>query len=373
MDIKVDPAVNVVDVGHLMRSAVKRPPSLPALTGLRFFAALAVLLFHFGAGFAERGGVPGAVARLLHNGYLGVSLFFVLSGFILTYTHQWEILDRRFLADFYMARFARIYPVYLLALLIGLPVLIHPLSRSGVAAVLTMTQSWTPPLSTSGYLWVMQAWTLSVEFAFYLVFPGVLLFAKKLNPAGTALIAAAAAAIIVIFGLSSITPGTLSIPHLSPSTVLPIPLLRSAEFVYGVMLCRLTVLNPYWSKAMGGHLFEVLMIAIVVAVLCLASSVQSKALFTVAIGILIVQLAGGYGLVTAALSSKPLLLLGGASYALYLLQGPMRAICDQYVPHPFDRFLSPIVTIAGAIALFLYWEQPCRRLLLSAYRRVADR
>jgi len=219
----------------------------------------------------------------------------------------------------------------------------------------------------------MQAWTLSVEFAFYLVFPGVLLFAKKLNPAGTALIAAAAAAIIVIFGLSSITPGTISIPHLSPFTVLPIPLLRSAEFVYGVMLCRLTVLNPCWSNAMGGHLFELLMIAIVVAVLCLASSVQSKALFTVAIGILIVQLAGGYGVVTAALSSKPLLLLGGASYALYLLQGPMRAICDQYVPHPFDRFLSPIVTIAGAIALFLYWEQPCRRLLLSAYRRVADR
>jgi peptidoglycan/LPS O-acetylase OafA/YrhL len=373
MDSKVDTAVDISDVSHLTRSAVKRPPSLPALTGLRFFAALAVLLFHFGAGFAEQGAVPSAVVHLLQNGYLGVSLFFVLSGFILTYTHQRDTLDRRFLADFYMARIARIYPVYLLALLVALPVLAHPLSMADVAAVLTMTQAWTPPRSSSGFLWVMQAWTLSVELAFYLFFPAVLLFAKKLNLAGTALVAAAAAALIVIFGLSSVPPGTPRIPYLSPSTVLPIPLLRSAEFVYGVMLCRLTVLYPHVSKAIGGHLFELLMIAMVVAIMCLASDVHSKALFTVVIGMLIVQLASGYGMVTAALSSKPLLLLGGASYALYLLQGPVRAICNQYVPHPLDRFLSPIVTIAGAIAIFLYWEQPSRRMLLSAYRRITGR
>jgi peptidoglycan/LPS O-acetylase OafA/YrhL len=369
MDSKVDRAIDIAEVGQSTRSAVKRPPSLPALTGLRFFAALVVLLFHFGAGFAERGGIPTPVVHLLQNGYLGVSLFFVLSGFILTYTHQWDILDRRFLADFYVARFARIYPVYLLALLAALPVLAHPLSMPGVVAVLTMTQAWTPPLSSSGFLWVMQAWTLSVELAFYLFFPAVLLSAKQLNAAATALVAAAAAALIVIFGLSSIWPGTSSIPHLSPSTVLPIPLLRSAEFIYGVMLCRLTVLCPHLSKAIGGHLFELLMIAAVVAIMCVASNVQSKALFTVAIGVLIVQLAGGYGVITAALSSKALLLLGGASYALYLLQGPARAICEQYVPHPFDRFVSPVATIAGAILVFLFWEQPCRRLLLSSYRR----
>jgi peptidoglycan/LPS O-acetylase OafA/YrhL len=88
---------------------------------------------------------------------------------------------------------------------------------------------------------------------------------------------------------------------------------------------------------------------------------------------LIFQLAGGYGVLTAVLSSKPLILLGGASYALYLLQGPLRAICEQYIPHPFDRFLSPVVTIAAAIAVFQFWEQPCRRMLLSTYKSIANR
>jgi peptidoglycan/LPS O-acetylase OafA/YrhL len=372
MDSKLDITVDVAKVSHLTRSAVKRPPSLPALTGLRFFAALAVLLYHYGAAFAERSGIPSPLAHMLHNGYLGVSLFFVLSGFILTYTHQRDVLDGRFLADFYMARFARVYPVYLLALIIALPVLARPLSPADVAAVLTMVQSWTPPQSSTGYLWVMQAWTLSVEMAFYLFFPAILLCAKQLNALTTGLAAAAAAALILIFGLSSVPPGTPSIPYLS-STALPIPLLRSAEFVYGVMLCRLTVLYPHLSKAIGGNALEILLAAIVVATLCFASDVHSKAVFTVVIGVLIFQLAGGYGVLTALLSTKPLILLGGASYALYLLQGPLRAICEQYIPHPFDRFLSPVVTIAAAIAVFQFWEQPCRRMLLSAYRSIVSR
>src|SRR5258708_26869029 len=57
---------------------------LGALTGLRFFAAIHVFMFHFGAGFAERSGAPRQIVTYLKNGYLGVSIFFVLSRFILT-------------------------------------------------------------------------------------------------------------------------------------------------------------------------------------------------------------------------------------------------------------------------------------------------
>ncbi len=226
-----------------------------ALTGLRFIAAMAVLLYHFGAAFAEHSGVPGPIARMLHNGYLGVSLFFVLSGYILTYTHQRDAIDGRFLADFYVARFARIP---------GVPVgadhriarVGSPLSSKDVAAVLTMTQSWTAPASSDGYLWVMQAWTLSVELFFYVFFPAILLAAKQLSAPATALAAMAAAIVNLLFGIPSITPGTSSIPHLASPTLLPIPLLRSAEFVYGVMLCRLTVCYPGLSRVVRRHIFR---------------------------------------------------------------------------------------------------------------------
>jgi peptidoglycan/LPS O-acetylase OafA/YrhL len=80
----------------MMENSVARPPSIPALTGVRFFAAIAVLLFHYGASFLERSGIPSPIAQFLHNGYLGVSLFFVLSGFILTYTHKNDIINGRF-------------------------------------------------------------------------------------------------------------------------------------------------------------------------------------------------------------------------------------------------------------------------------------
>jgi peptidoglycan/LPS O-acetylase OafA/YrhL len=349
-----------------------RPPSLPALTGVRFFAALAVFLFHSGAGFLQGHGLPTAVAQILNNGNLGVSLFFVLSGFILTYTHQYDAFDGRSICDFYVARFARVYPVYFLTLLIALPIVFSSLSPETDATVLLMLQAWTPPDSSAGFAWVFQAWTLSVELFFYLCFPAILFCAKRLTPGTTVLVAAAAAILIVTFGLSSVSPNTTEIPYLS-STTIWIPVLRSAEFVYGVMLCRLTVFYPGLSKTIGGHLYEFLLSGLMLIVLSVATDAHVKGLFTVLVGVLIFQLSGGYGAISAALSSKPLILLGGASYALYLLAGPIRAICERFIPHPWDKFISPALVFSAAIAVFLLWEQPCRKTILSAYRSFRSR
>jgi peptidoglycan/LPS O-acetylase OafA/YrhL len=348
------------------KKVIKRQTFLPALTGVRFIAAFSVLVFHYGASFAEHSGLPGPLSNILHNGYLGVSLFFMLSGFILTYTHQEDQINGQFMFDFYMARFARIYPVYILALVIALPVLSYKLSLISAAKVLFMVQSWTLPENDSSYVWVMQAWTLSVELFFYILFPALLLVTKRLTAIPTGVVAAISAALIVIFGISSIAPGTL----MSTDDILkylPLPFIRTAEFVYGIMLCRLTVLYPGFSKVISSSLLEIFVITSILIIMAFTSDAQIKALVTILAGVLIVQLATGNGVVSTILSSKPLLLLGGASYSLYLLQGPVRAICDQIVPHPFDRFASPFITIIGSIVVFLFWEQPCRKVILSIY------
>src|SRR5450631_1040491 len=81
-------AASITAAGPKIHPARKQ---IGALTGLRFFAATYVFVFHFGAGFAQRSRVPDPIITFLRNGFLGVSIFFVLSGFILTYTYKQRV------------------------------------------------------------------------------------------------------------------------------------------------------------------------------------------------------------------------------------------------------------------------------------------
>src|SRR5882672_6555828 len=97
---------------------LKMPP-LHSLTALRFFAALYVLVYHRRA---ELSGYADLPDRIIAHGYVGVPLFFVLSGFVLAYNYVGPDgrLSTRSLT-FYTARFARIYPMYLLAFVLFAP------------------------------------------------------------------------------------------------------------------------------------------------------------------------------------------------------------------------------------------------------------
>lgn len=345
-----------------------QPRAIPALTSIRFFAALIVLLFHYGAGFLARMGMPQPVVQFFQNGYLGVSLFFVLSGFIITYAHQGDAISRPFFGDFYVARIARVYPVYVLSLLIMLPVLATPLSLLDVISVLTMVQSWAPVLSAHGYTWVMQAWTLSIEAFFYILFPFIWLGLCRLRRVTNIALMVTSAAAMVLFGLPSVVPGTVSLPFLPDDTGLWLPLFRMPEFIYGMTLCRLLMDYPALSRKIGGWGTETALVVAMAIVLMTATDVHTKSLFTVLAGVLILVVFDGVGIVTRLLSTRPLLLLGGASYAMYLLQGPVRQICARLIPGPWDQFVSPVATIAASILVFLLFEQKMRSLILRAWR-----
>src|SRR5438128_8931008 len=92
-------------------------PHLAALTSARFFAAFHILLFHMGAmkGLTR---APIWLQTFASIGYVSVTFFFVLSGFILVYTYGGRDFDLR---QFWRARLARVYPVYLLSLLLNAP------------------------------------------------------------------------------------------------------------------------------------------------------------------------------------------------------------------------------------------------------------
>src|SRR6516165_2526238 len=126
---------------------------LEALTGLRFLAAAHVLFFH--AGLAGLPGVPVWIKNVAAHADLSVSLFFVLSGFILTYNYFDPVRGCRTSdREFWAARFARVYPVYLLGLVLAIPLLLNDLAQedgtplvtkiAAIVLVVVLPQSWLP-------------------------------------------------------------------------------------------------------------------------------------------------------------------------------------------------------------------------------------
>jgi peptidoglycan/LPS O-acetylase OafA/YrhL len=148
-----------------------RRSQLPALTGIRCFAALNLVFFHFSDPKSF-----GPLSPVVNGGYISVSFFLLLSGFILTYNYadraQQGALTAR---SFWSARFSRLYPVYAFSLLLSvgmltLEVQAHTRFDFGLGLILTplLLQGWHPLLTN---FWNTPAWTMSTEAFFYLLFP----------------------------------------------------------------------------------------------------------------------------------------------------------------------------------------------------------
>ena len=148
-------------------------PRIPALTSVRFLAALHVCLFHMYAMRIATG--TGVVHRVASIGYVGVNFFFVLSGFILVYTYADRGTSAR---QFWWARFARIYPAYLFSLLasswffimvfkmrpIPLPFWVWPQNHllPSSLLVVSLVQSWVPGAALA---WNPPAWKPPADYS----------------------------------------------------------------------------------------------------------------------------------------------------------------------------------------------------------------
>ena len=158
---------------------------MPALTGLRFVLALWVILHHLtGPGQSLEPlarAMPAAVYALIRGGYLAVTTFFVLSGFVLSRSYAGMDWTRRSVARYTAGRIARVYPVYLLSLLMVAPFIAAdpvPGKAPLVAAHGLLVQGWLGHIPVN---WNTPAWSLSCEMFFYLSFP---LLAVRLEGSG---------------------------------------------------------------------------------------------------------------------------------------------------------------------------------------------
>jgi peptidoglycan/LPS O-acetylase OafA/YrhL len=199
---------------------------LPRLTSLRAFAALAVLGYH----------LMRHTDLLPHDswfryGFAGVGFFFILSGFVLT----WSIRPHDGAADFWVRRFARVYPSHFVMLLVALVVPVVPgaITWLGAVAGLLLVQSW---FSDWDVVFGLNAvsWSLACEAFFYLCAPLVIRHLAAASRARAVLAAgcwvALTTAAAVGFGLHSPAADVYAYTN---------PLIRSGEFVLGVLLAVL--------------------------------------------------------------------------------------------------------------------------------------
>jgi peptidoglycan/LPS O-acetylase OafA/YrhL len=317
-----------------------RPDQLPALTPLRFPAAFAAVLFHvWGLLLGPGGEIPPLAVWHL---WAGVSFFFVLSGFILTYNYLDEFRNptRRGVWNFFVARWVRTYPVHLLTFLVILPLSYEQLMRGdfghrgiSVATYLGLGHAWLPMTMNKAHAFNTPSWSLSAEWFLYLSLP-LLIPALTRGPLWRRV------AVVVL----ALAPWGLALADmfgaklLGPITPYRYPPVRLADFVMGVLLAMLW----HRRRAAGAPMPRSVGRATIVegaAVLVLAAWMWALVVHVTEIKwlmatgwlgvyvppflLLLWVLARGEGLVSRVLASKPLTYLGDISFAFYMFHQPV--------------------------------------------------
>jgi peptidoglycan/LPS O-acetylase OafA/YrhL len=352
-------------------------PKVLPLTALRFFAALYVVFHHTLRGtFAgiTDATVPGLFLRF---GFSSVTLFFILSGYILAmvYLRGGQAVDAR---RFWAARFARIYPLYFATLVLDLPnLLLYRAGRYGARAAVVKTavtfagnclllQEWIPKLHGLDF----PNWSIPVEAVFYLLFPflGMWLWRRRLRTAVTA---------VGAWWLGEWALSVFGGPHhLNPFAYLG-PLWAVYLFAGGIVLARVHLWlagNRAGRKRLASAAPGLAVGSVAVFAGCVLASPRipesvfpNLLLLPIFLPILL-AFAAGNGWIERLFSSRALVLLGEASFGLYLLHVPVWAwffgrLGVRLTVWTYLVYLG--LAIGLSIVSFLYFETPARRFLMA--------
>lgn len=348
------------------------------IQGLRAVAVLMVVAFHAGLP------VPG--------GFVGVDVFFVISGFVITamLMREWAATGRIRLGRFYVRRFKRLTPALAVtvgAVMIASAILLSPFGSQQTAAktaigAIFLAANVVIARTTGDYFDapaesnpLLNTWSLSVEEQFYLVFPAVLLIGWLLSPRfrrpGTVPVVVVALVGAVSFALAMVGSFDVEI-RLAPDSLLGFygPTTRAWEFAVGALLA---LGGARWvvTSARGSVLAMIVGVGMLAASLWMITAVTPfPGIWTLlpVVGTLLLIAAGSNDTVMSRwLASRPMVAIGDRSYSIYLWHWPFIVFAGLLWPESsWSSTAAAALSFIPAYASYRWVEQPVRALPVTS-------
>jgi peptidoglycan/LPS O-acetylase OafA/YrhL len=380
-----------------------RRPRLAALTGVRIFAALHIYFFHLkqahDAGllrFSILSQLPVPLTNLIGRGYVSTGFFFELSGFLLAYAYLKPAGRPQASAmTFWKGRFVRLYPLYLLSLilLVPAPALLPFTTKNptpleitiGVSTSLTLTQAWLPAYAL---WWNAPAWALSAFAAFYVVFPWFGRLISGLNEvtllrltAGLAVASWLPAGAYILLDptgdawtATSITLGGfwLNALRFSPLSWIP-QFLAGVAFgrLFGVQVDRDAGALGCRVRVSAGDVLAFGMLTFLAFAPQIPYVLLRHGLLAPFTLLLIAELARGHGLLSRVFSWRAFGRLSEASFSLFALQMPAGLwFCVAVLRSPTGTTAQFVGLVLWTFGLSVFWAEAVQRSLVERFRQI---
>ena len=344
----------------------------PSIDGLRAIAVIAVLLFHLNPAW-----LPG--------GFIGVDIFFVISGYLITLILLNENRQGRFsFGRFYQRRIARIFPVFFAVSVATLVAALFIYTEVDIA--FTGLNASAATLSLANMRFVFQGnyfrlspdsqpfahqWSLSVEEQFYLLLPLFLFLLYRFIKNNRVIALAIAAAWLISFGIC------LYLTKTHPTWAYYVLPARAWELMTGSLLALWTVNKGTIAPKYRNLAAEIGFIVILLSIIFIRERSFFPGFIALApvlgTAVMIGLSNGNSSIAEKVLSQRPLVFIGKISYSLYLWHWPIFSFVDYslYASPTATRLLIKLsLTLIAALLSYFYIEQPARHYLNAPDNRL---
>ncbi len=349
----------------LMTTLIKNEPKakLPLIEGLRALAVIVVIVNHFWS-------------EILPSGYLGVDIFFVISGYVITKVLLTNngILQVQFYGTFFARRMVRIFPAFLVCVVIAMILVaffVDPLSISywtnsvtgisssvGLSNMFLVVEQGNYFGSLADFNFFTHTWSLCVEIQFYLLFPLIFITHIKFNSTRRF-----AWRFLLVAGVSLVSLGLYIFSHsVNPTATYYLMPTRFWEFGAGSMACMMTPKLTKSSKKLSAYIVRIA-IGVLIAIMFISLDQNVFATFVAVVAtswcLALPLPAKG---VTNLLIGRVALWIGQRSYSMYLWHWVVLATARWTVGvTPISAPILVVIIMCFAVLSFELVEEPFRR------------